>query len=152
MKSLGAKLVWKGREKSWFLDTLTKKLKRKGAILRIRTTDETWLTYKESVSKKGFKVSKEYQVKGFSDPRELRKIFERLGFREWLSYIRNREYWHLGAAVITLDLFPFGKFVEIEDSEAKIRSLAKKLDLDFAKSTAKSYIQLLREHQNNFLR
>lgn len=142
LKKLGAKLKWSGREKSWFFDTPSQILKKRKAILRIRTTNKTLLTYKEKVSQKGVKVSKEYQL-AVEDGRELGTILERLGFRRWLSFTRKREYWDTEGNDVTLDTLPFGKFVEIEAPRKKIRELARRLDLNFAKSTTKTYIQLL---------
>lgn len=149
LKQLGAKFEWAGREFDRFFDTPEGRLHKKGAILRLRVTpDFSYLTYKEKIVSRNFKAAREYQVDGIKMPEELRKIFERLGFQVRFSYKKSRrEFWKFEGRMITLDSFPFGKFVEIEGSEKSIRAVAKKLNLDFAKSSKKSYTQLLREQR-----
>ena len=150
LKKLGAKLEWAGREYDRFFDTPDRRLQKSKATLRLRVTpDFAYLTYKEKVSSKKFKVAREYEVMGIQEPEELYKIFERLGFRVWFSYTKpRREYWRWKGHLITLDSYPFGKFVEVEGSGKFIHTVAKKLNLNFAKSSTKSYTQLLKEHKN----
>lgn len=141
LKKLGAKFEWAGSESDLFFDTPTRQLKKRGATLRLRQTpDFSYLTYKERVASKKFKEAYEYEINDIQRPKELRKIFERLGFRVWFSYKKpRREFWKFKGNMITLDSFPFGKFVEVEGSERFIYAVAKKLNLDFAKTSAKSY-------------
>ena len=150
LKKLGAKLEWAGSEYDRFFDTPDRRLQKKNAILRLRVTpDFSYLTYKEKVAHKKFKVANEYQVDDVKEPEELRKIFERLGFRIKFAYKKpKREFWRWGKNLITFDSYPFGKFIEVEGSEKFIRIVARKLDLDFARSSRKSYTQLLREYKN----
>lgn len=149
LKQLGAKFEWAGSEYDRFFDTPERRLRKNKATLRLRVTpDFSYLTYKEEVSSKKFKVAREYEVNDIRKPEELCKIFERLGFRVWFSYKKpRREFWRWKGHLITLDSYPFGKFVEVEGSGKFIYTAAKKLNLDFAKSSMKSYTQLLREHQ-----
>jgi len=147
LRKLGAKFEWAGSEYDRFFDTEDNKLKKRGAVLRLRVTpDFAYLTYKEVRKNKKFKEADEYQLSDIKDPEELRKIFERLGFRVKFEYKKpRREFWQFHGNTITLDSYPFGKFVEVEGSERFIRLVAKKLGLDFTRSSTKSYIQLLKE-------
>lgn len=149
LKRLRVKFEWAGSEYDRFFDTSDKKLQKKGATLRLRVTpDFSYLTYKESKTHKKFKAADEYEVNDIQKPEELRKIFKRLGFGVKFAYKKpRREFWRWKGHLITLDSFPFGKFVEVEGPERFIHFAAKKLDLNFAKSSTKSYTQLLREHR-----
>lgn len=145
LRQLGAKCDWAGIEKNWYFDTPARFIKKRRGMLRLRTTDKTLLTYKDNKIKGRFKTVDEYQVR-VSDAEEMKKILGRIGFRVWRMHSKNREYWSLPGADLTLDSLPFGKFVEVEAPKARIIELSKKLGLDFAQSTTKSYIQLLEEY------
>lgn len=149
LKKLGARFEWAGSEYDRFFDTPDRRLQKSKATLRLRVTpDFAYLTYKEKISSKKFKVAREYEVNDIQKPEELRKIFERLGFKVRFSYKKpRREFWRWRGNLVTLDSYPFGKFVEVEGTERFIKGAAKKLNLDFAKSSTKSYTQLLREYK-----
>ena len=149
LKKLGAKFEWAGSERDFYFDTAGKKLKKRRSMLRLRITpDFSYLTYKEGVTHGKFKIADEYEVSSIKNPQELKNILERLGFAVWVSYRKpRREFWKLQGYHITLDSFPFGKFVEVEGTGKFIRNTAAKLGLNFAKSSTKSYIQLLEEYR-----
>lgn len=150
LKKIGARFIWAGKEKNWYLDTPDRVLRRRGIAFRVRENKKgPRITLKENVSKGKFKIADEYEI-SINDAREAIAIFSRLGFREFLSYTRRREYWKYGkTAEIVLDTLSIGKFVEIESSPQNIRILAEKLGLSFAKSTSKSYVQLLGGYLEN---
>ena len=149
LKKLGARIEWAGSEHDLLFDTPDKRLKKKQATLRLRQTpDFSYLTYKEKIPNQKFKMAYEYEVNNIQKPKELRKIFERLGFRVWFEYKKSRrEFWRWKGYMITLDSFPFGKFVEIEGPEKFIHFAANKLGLDPARSSTKSYVKLLKEYK-----
>src|SRR3989338_1782247 len=62
LRLLGAKLEWSGNEKSWYFDTSSRALKKKHAVLRLRTTNISFITYKEKISGTRFKIMDEYQL------------------------------------------------------------------------------------------
>lgn len=142
----GAVLEWKGIEQNWFFDTPRRDLRKRDAALRIKIVDDTRITLKEKQpEQKGMKVADEYQVT-VDDAKTMREIFERIGFVETLHYRKRREHWILGNIQIELDeLSPSHRYVEIEASIPRIKNLARKLNLDLAKSTTKTYIQLVKE-------
>jgi len=72
------------------------------------------------------------------------KARKKIGFFEVLYYTKAREHWSLPKAFIELDNLSGKKFVEIEASHKRLKELAQKLGLDFAKSTTKSYTQILK--------
>ena len=146
LKQFGAKLIWKGREEDWLFDTKDHQLQRRNVILRIRKSDTGYLTWKERPKKfvkSGVKVLHEYETV-VCDPPVGVFILQRLGFGVWVHYFKYREHWKLPGAIVELDtLDKKFKFVEVEASRKNIKSLAKKLGLDFVKSTTNNYIQIL---------
>lgn len=143
--------VFKGvySEHDFMFDNKAGDLKRKRETLRVRKSNEvSFLTFKTKVTARGsFKVADEHQVE-ISDALALKKIFEHLGFRAVFEYKKpKREYWKYLGSHVTLDSFPFGEFVEVEGLKNKIRRIAKNLELDFDRTSAKSYRRLLEEHR-----
>ena len=148
LKKMKARFEGSFRESDYFFDTPQNTVKKRKAVLRLRIGDSRhFLTYKENIEKGRFKVSDEYET-SFENPKVLLKIFERLGFRVWFHYAKSpREYWRCRNSLITLDSFPFGKFIEIEGGPRRIKFIARKLNLDFSRTSTKSYTQLLKEHR-----
>lgn len=147
---IGAVKSWSGAEKDIFLDTPDLKLEKNKKELRIRRSGgKTLLTYKEHRASTQFKSMDEYQTT-VQEEKEILQIFLCLGYVVSGRYTKpRREYWDLQTAAITLDSYPFGKFIEIEASERKIKELAKKLQLDFSRTSTKSYHELLEEHESS---
>lgn len=146
LKKLGARLLWAGKEYNWFFDTPRNTMKRRGITVRMKQTSrESTLTLKKKVFSKKFKKRNEFEIT-VSNPDEMSNILRLFGFYVWLQYEKRREHYALSGAHVELDTLRDGRtFVEIEGSEKTIRILAKKLNCSFAKSTPKSYIQLLRK-------
>ena len=151
LKKLGAKFEGAWSEHDFMLDNRNRDLKKRKEVLRIRKGDGvSFLTFKSKVrATGGFKVADEHQLE-ISDALTLKKIFGHLGFKVVFEYKKpRREYWKYFGSHVTLDSFPFGKFVEVEGSEKRIRQIAKKLDLDFHRTSAKSYRRLVEEYKKN---
>lgn len=91
-----------------------------------------------------YKLRDEYQIE-INDIFTAAEILKNLGYGEVLNYKKYREHWKLGDSSIELDELNGIKIVEIEGSKEKINELAGILNLDFEKSTTKSYPQILRE-------
>ena len=93
LKSLRAKIIWKGREENWYFNTTANALSKKYSVLRIKKMGDIKLTLKENRHiERGVKVATEYQVT-IDDPRVMKTILEKLGFKEVLHYYKNREHW-----------------------------------------------------------
>lgn len=154
LKKLGAKFEWKGKEKDLLLDNPSQLIKKRHGTLRLRDSYAKVLTYKElrGDEHKRFKVRDEYEVE-VDDVKTLEFILGRLGYRQWFAYTKQyREYWRYKDVSVSLDIYPFGNFVEIEAPPKKIDAFARKLSLDFSRATNKSYIVLLREYERNKLK
>lgn len=151
LRKLGAKLEGAYSEHDFMFDNKRGDLQKKKDVLRIRKGDSaSFLTYKTKVkAQRGFKVADEHQLE-ISDAFALKEIFEHLGFKAVFEYKKpRREYWKYLGAHVTLDSFPFGKFIEVEGTEKRIHHIARKLNLNFARSSAKSYRKLLEEYRKN---
>lgn len=147
LKQLGAHCIWSGRERNWFFDTREQTLKtRRDSALRIKLMGDATLTMKMGQRiERGVKVVHEYQTH-IDNPEAVKVILKRLGLQLDFYYSKRREHWKFKNAYIELDILDSGeKFVEIESSQNGIRSLARKLKLDFAKSSTKSYTQILKK-------
>ena len=144
LRSLGGKLLWKGREENWLFDTPDFKIRKGNQMLRIKTMGDTSLTLK--IGKKvvqGAKVAEEHQIM-ITDAKIGRIILEKLGYRVTLHYKKHREHWRIGTSFVELDTLGDGrKFVEIESTHKGIKKLARKLNLDFTRNTPESYTKLL---------
>ncbi len=144
LRSLGAALLWKGREENWFYSRSNSNLQGKRRVLRIRTSDISKLTLKTNKHiSKGVKVADEYEV-AIDNPTLMKKILTETGFSKTFEYSKTREHWKLGNSFVELDtLRDDRKFVEIESTHTGIKKFARKLDLDFSRSTTDGYVALL---------
>jgi adenylate cyclase class 2 len=168
LAKLGVRSVARGsgcvHERNILFDTVGKKLKKRGQLLRIRTespaaagkraderkqTVAATLTFKGPVGKrtqgaKGHgphKVREELELQ-ISDGPALASILEGLGMRPWFRYEKFRTKYRLPKAqrwakglVIDLDQTPIGTFVELEGPAGSIDRAAKALGF-----TKKDYI------------
>ncbi len=117
-------------------------LRTKGILLRLRKSDEkSVLTFKTAIRKGEFKVADETEIE-VSDFQRAREILEGLGYEVWWIYEKQKTTFVLGDAKISLDRLPFGKFIEIEGSEAGIRSAIMKLGLDPKRGIKETYLEL----------
>jgi|SRR3989338_8007325 len=142
LRALGGECLWKGREENWLFDTPDCYIHKN--TLRIKTMGDTSLTLKTNKRiVRGAKVAEEYQLY-VTDARIMRFILEKIGFQLALHYKKHREHWRIGTSSVELDTLEDGrKFVEIESTHNGINRLAQNLDLDFSKSTPKSYTKIL---------
>ena len=144
LRALGGKLLWKGREENWLFDTPDFKIRKGNQTFRIKTMGDTSLTLKTGKKVvKGAKVAEEHQIM-ITDAKIGRIILEKLGYRVTLHYKKYREHWRIGKSFVELDTLKDGrKFVEVESTHEGIKKLAKKINLDFTKSTPESHTKLL---------
>lgn len=78
------------------------------------------------------------------DFKTARAMLKAMGFIPWLKYVKEREVYRLGKAVITLDkLNRYGYFLEIEGSMKNILALEKKLQLTSADAEPRSYLAII---------
>ncbi len=143
-------------ESNWVFDSAPGGLVAGGKLLRLRSQE--WqgktchlLTLKLPVSESsGFKVREERETE-VADGEALRAILEGLGYSVMARYEKIREPWRMDAVEVELDALPFGEVVELEGRAQDIERVEKRLNLDNAEISTKSYHELHQEwlRQNN---
>lgn len=157
LQSLRQKLVDNGAhclgahfESNWVYDTAEDGLMGGGQLLRLRTQqwhDKTrhQLTLKlPATHDGGFKVREERETE-VADGAVMRGILEGLGYRAVARYEKIREPWRMDLVEIELDILPFDQVVELEGRAEDIESVERRLNLDNAEISTKSYHELHQE-------
>ena len=143
-------------ESNWVYDTAEGGLMGGGQLLRLRTQqwhDKTryLLTLKLPVIHSGgFKVREERETE-VANGADMRSILEGLGYRVAARYEKIREPWRMDTVEVELDILPFAQVVELEGRAQDIESVERRLNLDNAEISIKSYHELHQEwlRQNN---
>ena len=137
-------------ESNWVYDTAEGGLVGGGQLLRLRTqqwsgTTRHLLTLKLPVTHSGgFKVREERETE-VADGAELRSILQGLGYRVAARYEKIREPWRMDIVEVELDILPFAEVVELEGRAQDIESVERRLNLDNAEISTKSYHELHQE-------
>ena len=136
LKEIGAKLIYPERlMKRNVFDYPDCRLEKTGAWIRVRDEgDKATLSYKQLLNRK-MDGTKEVSVV-VDDFEKTSQIFLSIGLEKKSYQETKRERWDLEGVEVTIDTWPWiPTFVEIEgESEEKLREVAKKLNLDWAKA------------------
>jgi adenylate cyclase class 2 len=144
LTKIGAEKVSEGLEHNEVFDN--GEIRRKGILLRLRTYNgKAKLTFKTTIRKLEFKEADETEIE-ISDFHRAKEILQKLGFGVFWIYEKKKTKFLLGATKISLDRLPFATFMEIEGSEAGIRSAIAKLGLDPAKGIRETYLELYKNY------
>ena len=148
LRELGATHVSTCEEANTLLDTLDESLRRDGRVLRLRAIagGETLLTFKGPATYRDGVKSRDEAESAVGDAATMLRILGGLGFRPALEYRKTRETWRLDGALIALDSLDFGRFVEIEGTDAQVRSTAAQLGLEMTLAVEKGYPAMMRAH------
>ncbi len=156
---LGAKLIWKGNEKTFFFDFPNRRLKKAHTLVRLREWPghSCSITSKTKVLGKLSKKNKhKYQYKR-RDENQLeapsikigRKFLESIGLVETFYYTKRREHWEIGKAFVELDIIEEGGkkryFVEIEASRKIIPHLTKRIGLSWNRVVTEGYVTIIKQ-------
>ncbi|MGC2694433.1 MAG: class IV adenylate cyclase [Candidatus Angelobacter sp.] len=120
------------------------KLRRRGALLRLREYGSKWtLTYKDkSVSKPGRHKSRREVETQVEQGDATGKILEALGFRPSFRYEKFRTEWSDSQGQVVLDETPIGNFGEIEGPPRWIDATARRLQISPKQYITASYAEL----------
>lgn len=146
----GARCFGAHFESNWVFDTAAGSLAAEGRLLRLRSQewrDKTrhLLTLKlPAASDKNFKVRDERETE-VADGAVLRGILEGLGYVVAARYEKVREPWLVDLVEVELDVLPFAEVVELEGRAEDIATLQRRLGLDNAEISTKSYHELHQE-------
>lgn len=137
-------------ESNWVYDSAEGGLVGGGQLLRLRT--QQWrdntrhlLTLKlPATHDGGFKMREERETE-VADGAVMHSILEGLGYRVAARYEKIREPWHMDTVEVELDILPFAEVVELEGRAQDIESVERRLNLDNAEISTKSYHELHQE-------
>ncbi|PIE69114.1 MAG: adenylate cyclase [Deltaproteobacteria bacterium] len=136
-------------EQNQVFDTPTKRLKKKGILLRLRKTQTTTLTLKHPLDAcddiPGIKQLEELQCH-VDDAQVLASILNALGYEEILCYEKFRSQWQVAGCTICLDQLSFGSFVEIEGTNNDIFETAALIGLDPQTALSDTYHELFQAY------
>ena len=146
--AMGAELIWKGREESYFFDTPKRDLDKRGEQLRLRSWPghAVMLTFKKRVDRKEkrYKIRGEYELT-LPDIKAARAFIEAMGYKEYFRYYKQREHYKLDEVFIELDRLSGLHFVEVEASRPEIERIAAALELNWDDAMTKGYVTIVRE-------
>ena len=134
-------------ERNVRFDTPDEQLLQRLELLRLRQDTAVKVTFKgpaiEDITSEA-KVREEIEIV-VDDFDKTGAIFRRLGFVPIQTYEKYRETLQLGNVEAVLDEMPFGDFVELEGTEAEIKTAAAQIGLDWEKRVLNNYLALMGE-------
>jgi len=120
------------------------KLRRQGAILRLREYGPKWtLTYKDrKASRPGRHKSRREVETTVANGEAMADILLSLGFRPSFRYEKARTEWSDSTGHVVVDETPIGNFGEIEGPPQWIDAVAQRLGISLAEYITASYGEL----------
>jgi len=120
------------------------KLRRRGALLRVREFGAKWtLTYKDkSGAQPGRHKSRREIETPVEDGEAASRIFEELGFKPSFRYEKFRSEWSDSTGHVVLDETPIGNYGEIEGPPQWIDTTARLLHISPEQYITLSYAEL----------
>lgn len=124
-------------------DTPGGDLSRAFQVLRLRQDNAARLTYKGPARVEGgVRVRQEIEFV-VSDFQAARALLEALGYQVAMIYEKYRSMYDFGQVHVTLDVLPYGDFVEIEGPDPEsIRSVNDHMGLNWEARAPESYVVL----------
>ena len=120
------------------------KLRRKGALLRLRQYGPRWtLTYKDRSGKQSdlHKSRREIETQ-VENGEAMGRIIEAVGFSPSFRYEKFRSEWADSQGHVVIDETPIGNFGEIEGQAKWIDSTAQRLNISVKNYLKESYAEL----------
>jgi adenylate cyclase, class 2 len=127
------------------------KLRRRGALLRLRQYGQNWtLTYKDkSNATPGRHKSRREIETRVEDGEAAARIIEALGLKPSFSYEKYRSEWTDGKGHVVLDETPIGNYGEIEGPPDWIDATAERLEIAHERYITLSYAELFLAWKRN---
>jgi adenylate cyclase class 2 len=145
LQKAGFRLVTpKTHEMNTLYDQPGNKLRRRGALLRLREYGPLWtLTYKDkSGSQSGRHKSRREIETRVEKGEALALIVEAIGFNPGFRYEKYRTEWADASGHVVIDETPIGNFGEIEGQPDWIDSTARRLKIGQESYLKESYVEL----------
>jgi adenylate cyclase class 2 len=139
----GAQSQGRALEINHILDNRHQALYQKRALLRLRQAQGASLTFKAPPLEPDheFKIRREIEIR-VSDFSAARDILAELGFTTVRIYEKWRETFALDDTLFCLDTLPYGDFLEIEGTAARIRALSAELGFTWGQRSVLNYYEL----------
>jgi adenylate cyclase class 2 len=120
------------------------KLRRRGALLRLREYDRRWtLTYKDKSGPQLGRHKSRREIETQVDNGEaMAQVLEALGFRPSFRYEKYRTEWSDSNGHVVIDETPIGNFGEIEGPPKWIDATARHLNISVKSYLKDSYAEL----------
>jgi predicted adenylyl cyclase CyaB len=148
--ALGAEPAGRQAEENQLYDGPRGRLRRRGALLRLRTLDGGpggLLTFKGPAAfADGVKSRREVEL-AVADAASAAALLAALGYRGTTRYLKQREAWRLDGVAVALDRLAFGCFCELEGPAERLRALADRLGLTAAQIETEGYPALQEKAQ-----
>ena len=145
LKSAGFQLITpRTHEMNTLYDQTGGKLRRRGALLRLREYGPKWtLTYKDkSGPQSGRHKSRREIETRVENGSAMEAIVEALGFNPTFRYEKFRSEWTDDQGHVVIDETPIGNFGEIEGLAEWIDATAKRLNIPVKSYLRESYSEL----------
>jgi adenylate cyclase, class 2 len=145
LQGAGFRLITpKTHELNTLYDQPGAKLRRRGALLRLRQYGEKWtLTFKDKSTPSGGKHKSRRELETRIEKGEaMAQILEALGFRPSFRYEKFRSEWSDSSGNVVIDETPIGNYGEIEGPPKWIDATARLLQISPKQYITLSYAEL----------
>jgi adenylate cyclase, class 2 len=145
LQAAGFRLVTpRTHEMNTLYDQLGGKLRRRGALLRLREYGPRWtLTYKDRSGKQSGRHKSRREIETTVENGEaVARIIEAVGFSPSFRYEKFRSEWADSTGHVVIDETPIGNFGEIEGPAKWIDATAKRLNISIKSYLKESYAEL----------
>jgi adenylate cyclase, class 2 len=117
------------------------------SVLRLRRIGKrAILTYKERFPGNSSVKQQQEDETEIADAEAIDAILQAVGFEPAIIYEKRRTTWRLKGAEVVVDDLPFGQFMEIEASEARIGEVERELAVKGLKAEEATYPSLAVKH------
>jgi len=128
------------------------KLRRQGALLRLRKYGDQWRLTHKAKAKLGRHKSRAELETGVSDGEQTDQMLRALGYSPTFVYEKFRSEWSDGEGHVVLDHTPIGDIAEIEGKSRWIDRTARSLGVQPVDYITKSYAELFFEWKRRYKR
>jgi adenylate cyclase class 2 len=145
LRAAGFRLITsRTHEMNTLYDQPRSKLRRRGALLRLRQYGSRWtVTYKDRSGPQSGRHKSRREIETQVERGEaLAQVFEAIGFRPSFRYEKYRSEWSDSAGHVVIDETPIGNFGEIEGQPEWIDATAQRLNIPVKSYLKESYAEL----------
>lgn len=145
LQAAGFRLITpRAHEVNTLYDQPGSKLRRRGALLRLRQYGSRWtVTYKDRSGPQSGRHKSRREIESQVEKGEaLAQVFEAIGFTPSFRYEKYRSEWSDATGHVVIDETPIGNFGEIEGQPEWIDATAQRLNIPVKSYLKESYAEL----------